>query len=88
MSEYLTTAEFAERLGYHRKTIELWCRVGRIRAARPGMTPRSGYRIPYSELRRRTQLVAPPPIEKPSTEQTQADWEAVSQKLNLKGGRR
>ena len=48
VEEMFSRNEFAEKLGVAPKTISVWIKSGKIKAARPGRS----YRIPKKELRR------------------------------------
>lgn len=49
---FLTLAEFCEKIKMHPSTIRKSIKEGKIFASRPGMGKKSPYRIPESELER------------------------------------
>jgi len=48
VEEMLSRDEFAKRLGITGKTLSVWIKNGKVKAAKPGRS----YKIPKSELRR------------------------------------
>lgn len=48
VEEMLSRNDFAKLLGITPKTLSVWIKSGKVKAARPGR----GYRIPKSELHR------------------------------------
>jgi hypothetical protein len=76
MSDELTTAEVAERLGAPERTIRLWCKQGLFEGARSVETPRGPYwMIPAAALKtfQRPSMGRPP---KPPAEAVAAQAEA------------
>jgi hypothetical protein len=74
MSDELTTAEVAERLGASDRVVRLWCQAGRFPNARRVETPRGDYwTIPAGDLKN---FVKPKPGPVPKAKQAEVQAEA------------
>jgi len=80
MKPYWSTSETADFLGFSRKTVEMWCRLGKVRATRPA-GPDGAYRIPGSEILR-LQNPHPRPAPDP-TQPPDDDWDVVSRNVGI-----
>ena len=77
MSDELTTAEVAERLGAPERTIRQWCKDGLLEGAQNVVTPRGNYwTIPASALK----TFQRPPMGRPPKTQGETQKPATGRK--------